>query len=240
MLLLLAVHASTYSLSKLHNPILGEGIETQTSGLKHSTDHPKNTHTHTASSQTLLQSHWLEPRTKITLNLITLVILPFGSVFIFKSSWSPAVLPFCSIPCRTYTTRSPGQWIYYPFNCLKRTYSPYNNTLHLSSVFLLRISKSYASNCSSLCSHMWYSLPSYRYGYRGWADTICSVLYMVSGKKRAEGLASSTLHDLSKKLQWTWKNLLLAEVLKKSWRSRGDINIAGLKIKPSLTKLFPH
>lgn len=53
MLLFLAVHAPICPLSKLHKPTLGEGIESQTPGLTHSTDHPKDMRAHTL---TLLDS----------------------------------------------------------------------------------------------------------------------------------------------------------------------------------------
>lgn len=55
--LFLDAHVPICPLSKLHNPILGKGIESQTLGLTYSTDHPKDMHTHTGPSQTLFQSH---------------------------------------------------------------------------------------------------------------------------------------------------------------------------------------
>lgn len=97
MLSFLAVHAPT--LSKLHNPI-GEGNEIQNPGLTHSTDHPEEVCTHTL---TLLRPSFNLTLTQnqITLNLITLATLPFHSVSMFKSSWSPTVLPFYHILHRT-------------------------------------------------------------------------------------------------------------------------------------------
>lgn len=59
---------------------------------------------------------------------------------------------------------------------LKRTCSPFNNTLHLSRVFPFRISKSSANNYYSSCSHTGPSFPSHRSGQRlRWHDLLCVV-----------------------------------------------------------------
>lgn len=101
---------------------------------------------------------------------------PGFTVLLLSTQKSPKVFPFYHVLHRTLTTTSPGQWIYDPFNCLKRTYSLFNNTLHLSRVFPLRISKSSANNYYSLCSHTWYSFPSHRSGKRlRWQDSLCVV-----------------------------------------------------------------